>query len=287
MAQEQEQDLKNSEKRYQSFLDKRNEFNEEARALRDERDTINNQKTEHIQKMKEYKGEREKLVVEMRKHKELRNRYHKRAKALIEAKRSKSGNVFKSLPNDYESLRVEVQMLEMKQETTPLSLEKEKDLLDVTREKRKRLRELAKQLEGQEVVSSELEDLDSQIEEAFRNGDEEHAKVIEFFEKSQEFHNKYIGIVKEVSHIIGESNKKHEEFLKVREKANYFHERAQEMRGKVLAIRKEKWQKREEARKVVEDQNTAAREALENEELLKKEEEKNIEALFKKKKISF
>ena len=286
MAEEKEQDLKNSEKRYQSFLDKRDELNEESRALRDERDTINNQKNEHLEKMKNFKVQRDELVIEMRKHKEMRNRYHQRAKALIEAKRNKSGNVFKGLPNDYETLRVEIQMLEMRQETVPLSLDKEKDLLDTTREKRKRLKDLEKQLEGQEMVSSELSDLDSQIDEAFRFGDEEHAKVIECFDNSQDFHDKYIALVKEVSHIIGESNKKHEEFLKIRDKANYFHQRAMEMREKVLAIRKEKWQKREEARKKVEDQNVATKEALENQDLLEEEADKNIEELFKQKKIS-
>ena len=94
---EQEQ-LKNSEKKYQSLIEKRNELNDIARLVREERDMLNDKRKELKETMEKDKKKRDELVSKMKLHKERRTKLQQKAKDLIKAKHKKKGDVKRNLP---------------------------------------------------------------------------------------------------------------------------------------------------------------------------------------------
>ncbi|MCK4366790.1 MAG: hypothetical protein KAW84_02445 [Thermoplasmata archaeon] len=278
-------ELNVAEIKYRSLLDRRDELNAEASVPRDERDTLNKQKRELIDKMQELKKKRDSLVAEMRKHKSKRNELQKRAKELIGLRRGKRRDFKTSLPLEIDNMRLEIHELQMKQETTSLTVRKENELIEGVREKRKELDEFEAMYEEQKKLILEMEGVDDTITEFFKKADEEHELVVKLSNEAQGIHETIVVQIKEISHLIAESDKKHQEFLKVREKADYYHNRAQEMRQKILSIRKEKRKEMAEARKEIRDQNIAARKALFDEKKLDEDAERALETLLKKGKV--
>jgi len=169
--------LRNAEKKFQSYIDRRNELNDLAKVLRDERDMINGKHKEMRDDMAQLKKERDELVVQMREHKELRNAYQKQAKELISARQKKKGEVFKNLPLRVEELKADVQMLEYQQETTILDPQVENDLIDKIRKKQKEYQQLQKELDKQQSLKIDITDKDRAIDELFKKADEEHEQV--------------------------------------------------------------------------------------------------------------
>ena len=142
--------LRDAEKKYQSFIEKRNELNDMAKVFREERDMIHDKRKGLKEKIDKTKEERDKLVAQMRHHKELRNKLQEQAKKLIEARRKRKGEVFKNLPLRVEELKADVQMLEYRQETVPLTSAEENNLIDTIRDKRAEYERTKKLLDKQE-----------------------------------------------------------------------------------------------------------------------------------------
>jgi len=141
--------LRDAEKKFRAYIQKRNELNEMARVLREERDMINASRKEQKEEMKRLKKERDELVSKMRHHKEIRNKLQQEAKKLIEAKRKKKGEVFKNLPLRVEELKADVQMLEYRQETVPMTPQEENELIEKIRLKKEEYERTKKQMEKQ------------------------------------------------------------------------------------------------------------------------------------------
>jgi len=110
------EELKNAEKKFQSLIQKRNELNDIARVIRDERDMLNEKRKDIKEHMDKNKKERDELVSKMKHHKELRNNYQKQAKEIIAAKQKKRGDIIRNLPLRVEELKADIQMLEYRQE---------------------------------------------------------------------------------------------------------------------------------------------------------------------------
>ena len=90
--------LRDAEKKFQSYIEKRNELNDMAKVIREERDMIHESRKDLKDNLDKVKKERDELVSKMRHHKQMRNKLQEEAKKLIEAKRHKKGAVFKNLP---------------------------------------------------------------------------------------------------------------------------------------------------------------------------------------------
>ena len=193
------EELRNAEKKYQSIIEKRNELNNMGKLLRDERDMINDKRKELKDDMQRYKKERDELVTEMKKHKELRNQYQQQAKTLIATKQKKRGDVIKNLPIRAEELKADIQILEYSQETTPMSPQKENDLIDKIKHKRVELQNVQKELSKQQIIQTDLSDTDKAITELFQKADEEHTIVQQYYKDSQKKHEKYMTVVREIS----------------------------------------------------------------------------------------
>jgi len=278
--------LKDAEKKYQAYIQKRNELNDMAKVVRNERDMINTKRKEFKEQIEKTKKERDEFVKNMKHHKQIRNKLQEEAKKLIEAKRKKKGEVFKNLPLRVEELKADYQMLEYKQETVPMSSSEENELIEKIREKRKEYERTKKQMEKQELVEIDISDKDKAIDELFKKADEEHKQVQKYYVESQKLHEKFVKLVNEMSVSIAEANKKHEEYIKIREEAQKTHEKAFEMRSKIMAIKGEKRRLRDEAKKALKEQNISARKAVMDEKKLDEIADKSVESLKKGEKIT-
>ena len=278
--------LKDAEKKYQAYIDKRNELNDMARVVREERDMINEKRKEIKEKMQKFKEERDELVSKMRQHKEIRNKLQQQAKELIGAKQKRKGEVFRNLPLRVEELKADVQMLEYRQETVPMDPSEENELIEKIRLKRAEYEKTKHKLDEQKLIEVDISDKDKVIDELFKKADEEHKKVQEYYKENQKKHEKYVKLVKELSLSINEANKKHEQYIEIKNEAQKVHEKAFEMKSKIIAIRGERRKRREDAKRVIKEQNIKARKAVMDEKKLDELADKSVDALKKGEKIS-
>src|SRR5688572_8895437 len=111
-------DVRNLQDKFNGMLDQRNQFNDLARAARENRDQLNEQRRQKALEIEEHKKARDAANEEMRVHKELRNAYQDQAKALIAQKKGKAGAIERSLPLTVRKLRNDLQQLIEQQQTT-------------------------------------------------------------------------------------------------------------------------------------------------------------------------
>lgn len=278
--------IENAEKRYRQLIDRRNALNEEARILREERDILNAEKKTLLNEIRKLKELRDQYVQKMREHKKRRNEYQSLARQLIDEKKNKNKGIRRSLPRDIEELDAEIKILELRQQTVPMSLKDEKDLIETIRSKMHHLVELQKRLEVQETVIDELDRLNASIDELFAKANNEHEFVIKYHQESQRYHERMVELFHEVSYLITESNKKHEAYLEARRKADKMHRKAVEMRSKILSLRKEEGMDDREIEKILEEHRRGVNEQM-SDEALEKFVERSLEELKKTGKLTF
>lgn len=278
--------LRNAESKYQSYIQRRNELNDMAKVFREERDMLNEKHKEIREEMKNAKNEREALVEKMKEYKKLRNELQQQAKELIKARQQKKGEVFKNLPLRLEELKADVQMLEYRQETVPLKPHDENELIEKIREKKKEYTSVRQQVDKQKVLQIDISETDSAIDELFKKADEQHEMVQKYYDESQEKHKRYVKLVHELSISIAESNKKHQEYIDIRNEAQKNHEKAIEMRSKIMAVRNERQKEWRERKQIIKEQNLQARKAVMDKDELQKIANKTLDSLKKGEKIS-
>ena len=283
---EEQEQIRNAENKFQSYIQKRNELNDMAKLLREERDMLNAKHKDIKEDMKQTKKERDELVEKMKEHKTLRNELQQQAKELIKARQQRKGEVFKNLPLRLEELKADVQMLEYRQETVPMTSQDENELIDKIREKKKEFKEVKKHVDRQKELQIDISEKDQAIDQLFKKADEQHELVQKYYDLSQEKHKSYMKMVNELSISISEANKKHEEYIQTRNEANNNHEKAMEMRSKIVEVRNERRQRWEEHKRIIKEQNLKARKAVADKDELKKIADKTLESLKKGEKIS-
>jgi len=279
-------DVRSAEKKYQTLIEERNKLNDEANEIKDERNILNTKKTEMIKQMNELKDKRNKLMDQMREHKKLRDLYHKKAKELITERRKTRGKIVFSLPEKVLFLRQNMQELEFKQQTVPMSIKKERGIVDRIRKGKNEIKNIEEKLKEQEKTEADITSISGSLDELFKKADEEHKEVIRLYNESQEYHEKMKTFVNEIAHLINEANKKHKGYLEIRERANKVHVKAMEMRNTVLVYKREIWKKKQEAKKDIIDQNIKVKKVLEDKGKLEKHAETALEKLLRKEKVS-
>ena len=274
-------ELEKAEIKLRTLLDKRDDLNEQANVVRQERDLLHNQRKELADKMRGLKVKRDEFVRQMRSHKILRNKLHNEARDLIETKRKLRGRFNNRIVDDLRQLRKEFDKMELKQQTTSLTVAKENELIKEIRGTYHELLELEKVEDENVKTSKDVGDINSRIDELFREADEEHKLVVQLSNEAQELHEKVVESFKAISHFMVEADKKHKEFLEMREKANAYHERAQEMRRTVLKTKDDERKERREARDLIKQQNLSVRRALTDERKLDEAAEQSLQQLLK------
>ena len=84
---------------------------------------------------------------------------------------------------------------------------------------------------------------------------------------------------------ISEANKKHEQYVELRNEAQKIHDKAFEMKSKIIGIKQERRKRWDDAKKAIKDQNIKARKAVLDEEKLEEIADKSVDALKKGEKI--
>ena len=77
-------EIKLAEERFQRSIDRRNEFNNEARVVRDERNSLHNQRNKVMEKIMGYRDDMKLNTNSKNKHQNTRNNLQENAKKLIE-----------------------------------------------------------------------------------------------------------------------------------------------------------------------------------------------------------
>ena len=278
-------ELDKAEVKLGQVIERRNLFNDEASARRQERDQLHEQRRVRATELRNMKDEQGTLVQALRKHKAARNQLQAKAKSLIELRRKVRGKVKGRVGSNLATLRREVARIEMEQQTIPMKLSEENELLDDLKAKVREMRELEKVKGVEEQVYKDVKELDVAIDDLFARADEEHAQVVAFSEKANAMHDKITELVQNLGVLIAEANKKHEAYLEARAKADEQHQQAMEMREKVLTIRGAAQAEIREARQILKQQRQQVRRELYDEKKLDDFANKAVEALLKKGKV--
>lgn len=281
-----EADVRNLQDKFNHLLDQRNQLNDLARAAAEQRNQLNDQRREMAAGIDAHKTARDAANEEMRKHKELRNAFQDQAKALIAQKKGKAGALERSLPLMVRKLRNDLQAKIELQQTTSLSVAKERVLVEEISAIWKDLKEKEAELKKQQTVAVELSGADSDIDALFAKADAEHEEVLKHQKVAQEHHEKFIAAVKETRVLVNEANAKHAEFVACKTKADEHHNKAMEMREKVMAIRNDRKAAFDAARQEVREVNQTARRNVNDPKAIERHTDSLLEQMKKGGKIS-
>lgn len=281
----------NLEKKADLFVQKRNEFNDQANALRGERDLLNDKKRELFDQMEKIKQERDGFNAQLREHKEKRNEYQRQAKLLIEKQR---GQRRQRQPGEKDApspifrakeLQGEIRDMEYQQQTTVLTVKEENKLIENIRKKRLELSGLQKEAEKAKQLNVDLRNTSDAIDQLFKMADAEHQEVVKFYKLGQEAHERFMKVFHEASQVIAAANAKHAEFVEIRKKADEQHQNFLELREKILELRGKDLAERHEARAIIKEQRQKVKEAIADPKKLDEHAESTLEQLKKGGKI--
>ncbi len=278
-------ELRSAEEKFRALLNKRDEINATAAATRAERDTLNDQKKDLQEQMRDLRDKRDALVAEMKVFKARRGELQAKAKELIAFKQSLKGRPLGDLNEEMRNLSREIKKMDTHQQTVPMTIPKERALLDEMRAKMKDLERVKEILSEQEKIKKEISNIDQSIDELFKQADQQHAEVVRLSDESQKFHEQATGVMKDVAALKAAADKKHADYMKLREEADAVHQKASEMRGKIIEIRKEKRAAWQEEQNAVRDVNLATRKALDDRDKKDRAADEALELLLKKGKV--
>lgn len=282
----QKKGLRDAEKRYRALIEERDKFNQEAKLVREERDTLNQQKSALLAQLDELKAARNELVAKIKEHKKKRTEYQSKAKELIALRKEKRKKLLKGLPEELSNFRQGLESLELKQETTPLSLDEERKIIDRIKEMRAEVKKLEKILGEQGKLESEVININAIIDELFEKADKEHEEVVNLSEEAQKTYELIRPLFNEVASLINKAKKKHQEYIKLKQHADEFHKKALGLRATVIAFKKEARLRRELERKAIAEHKMMIEQKLTDKKEIEKFIDKSLEKLIKKGKVS-
>ena len=282
-----EGELRNAEKDFRRLIEKRNELNDQAREARDERDALNEQKKNLVSEMRRLQTERDAKNASAREWKDKRNEFQRQAKALIENKRKMrkdsssggQGGIIRALEN-------EIRAMERMQETTAMTIPKEKELLEKIKAKMKEL-EAARLVYAEEAkLLADVKDIDGKIDELFRSADEAHKQVVTLSNEGQALHDQIGPVLEQLKFLDAKSDEKHQAYIALRKEADEFHAKAMGLREQVEKLREERRKLYGERKQEVQNVNKDARENLFDEAKLEDKADDAMKALLAGGKIS-
>lgn len=282
-------EFENLEKKADAIVQKRNEFNAQARAAREERDLLHNKRKEVYEAMQKAKAERDALNKQLHAAKDLRGQFQAQAKELIAKKKARFK---KEAPQAArhpgllaQELLAEINDLDFAQQTTVLSVAQENELIKQLRMKKGQYEKVRKEAEKAAKIKVDLTDIDKAIDELFGKAEEQHKIVLEFYKKSQAAHDEFVKHVNEVATAQAEANKHHKRHIEMREKADAEHKQFLELREKMLELKGREFADRREAREIIKEQRQRVRRSVSDPEGLNKIAEESLDVLKKGGKI--
>ncbi len=279
-------EIQSAELKFRALLNKRDEINEQAAVLRSERDSLHEQKQVLQEQMNAARDKRDTFVAQMRIHKKKRDELQAKAKELIEFKKQRKGQPTGSLKDEIRAREADARMMELRQQTVPLTIPKERELLDELKKKMAEIERMKKVLAEQNKIAKEVHDMDRSIDALFKLADKQHDEVVRLSDQQHKAHEEASNLYKEVASLAASANKKHSDFMKLREEADAVHQKASEMRDKIMEYRKEKRMEWLEEKNALRDVNIAVKRALDDQSKKDKAADEALQMLLKKGKVS-
>lgn len=219
------EDLRKKRKRYDIEADrykkKRDELNSESRRWIEKRDQLNAKVRELIEKARQHRGTRDELNEKVKQTKKDRDEWNKRVGELREEiskiKRKKLSKDGVSI----DRLRRELKMLEFKQMTSVLSVDKERELIDILSKIQSEIEEREKTLEQDEEMRQMIKELQVAKEKA----EECHRLVEEMAERAQLEHASMMEAYDEGDRLRKEADECQERFIKSKTLADEEHKK--------------------------------------------------------------
>ncbi|MEM3640649.1 MAG: hypothetical protein QXH37_01840 [Candidatus Bathyarchaeia archaeon] len=249
----------------------------EARELTEKRNKLNEAFKSLRSEILELRKTRDQINLEVKELKKQKNEIKREQVQKIEEiknLRQETGELTKKKPSrSLKKLQEEIESLEWKIQTTPLSLQEENKLV-----------ERVKQLEIQLGVCRKIEQLNQKSLELEAEAKALQARVKLYSEKisekarkSQEFHEKMLEKIEEAKKLKMEADSLHQLFLQAREKAKPLRLEMEKISGEIKQLREEILAEEEKARKkneeiLLESIEKQAREKLKRGEKLTWEE---------------
>lgn len=217
------------------FLGKRETLNQQAHRLRTERDALNERTKFHAGKRDELNGQVRGIIDRANQHKakrdatnqkvretkvkrdELNRAAHAKAEELTNLRRERGQHHDAGVP--LPKLRAEIQHLEYQQQTTVLTPQKEKALIE-------RIGTLLKELKQREASYTESADLKSAFEEmkaAKTAAEEAHAHVTQLANEAQAEHDAMVQLFAEADGLRKLADAEQQEFVKHKVEADRVH----------------------------------------------------------------
>jgi uncharacterized coiled-coil DUF342 family protein len=205
--------------RISELREQKDRIRAEARDHADKRDKLNDQNGGLRAEITELRNERDKLNEEVKNLKLLRSELKETIRERIEEiekLRQQSKELAEKRPSrSHQSLQKEVDSIEWKIQTTPLSLQEEKELVEQVKHVETQLN-VHKKLEK---ISQKLSELQAEIKATRTKEEQFHDKLTETARRSQEIHQKMLGKIEESRKLKAEADSQHHLFLQTIESA--------------------------------------------------------------------
>lgn len=216
-----ERDMLNLEVR--ESLKKRNSIHHQIRGLRAEATVLREKRDALNERVQELKRLREQAKMQSKK-------IHDQ---ILKLEEKVENSMEKRLPHNISEIERKIESLDWKIQTTPLTLEEERPLVNQVRLLEAQL-SIHKQIE---VLDKHLVELKAEKEALEVKAKHYHEELSEFAEQSQKFHKKMVEVLKKVDSFRVEANRLHQKYLETKQQAQELHQRHAEISHQVSSLK--------------------------------------------------
>jgi len=222
-----EEDIRNLEKKRDKLNAKaeehkfrRDRLNDQTKSLIREREGVNNQIRKLVKEANDCKEERNKLNLQVQEAKVLRETLNKSANDLNESlNKLKKERIPKDEGPPISKLKKELRDMEFKQQTSNLSVQAERDLVD----KMKKMSEVIKERENKLEANDDVKNAVKDARKARQDAEAQHALVGTLAESAQKQHDHMVELYSKSDELRKELNKIHESLVDTKAKADEEH----------------------------------------------------------------
>jgi uncharacterized coiled-coil DUF342 family protein len=215
-----------------NWAEKRNAIHEQIKTLRREAKSLKEKRDATNQKVRELKSLREQSRTEQKEKRAQLSKTKEKMQVLLE----------KKPPRHLRDIQKDIETIDWKIQTTPLSVKEEKVLVDQVRT-----------LEKQRVIQKRLQELKNttmtmQSEERAlaTRAKLSHEKLEELAEQSQKFHEQMVNQLTMAQNLKIKADTAHQKYLELRQKANETHQKYVKLLQQIDSLRQEIQKKNEE-----------------------------------------
>ena len=252
--------LQSMEKKLSKLRGIRGQHNDSANRFAEQRNAVQDQYKQHREKLDARLEVVKAIRVRIKEHKDLRNSIQSQMKELFGQHKSNKDTARKgqSVGGEYNKLTAEVKSIENRLETSgTISLTKEKGLVKVVKEMRRRIAELEPELNQQALIKIDLDDIEGTIARMKSEADSAHKLMLEAVSEANKEGKELDGLFAHRDFLKGEGDRHHNGFIAEKEKANEIHQKALELIKQVTEVKDAMKVERKERQSWIDDHNAS------------------------------